>query len=135
MPLWHAIAHSPDNVAAVLQLLIWKVTDTTRNCVPVCKSVLFTLYSSRAHREFIILSITRYFLRVLRRQAGQWSRDNLRNRVRGSRMLSVLENLEDESQREARGRTAAHTFDLDEEAHRPRLRLPPWRPQARLVTR
>ena len=93
LPLWERMAGNTENVAAMMQFLVSKVSEKEVHEANVlhAKNILFSLYTNSSNRQFIILAIMRYFLRVLKQNAGQWSKSNLKNRLRSSRILSVLE--------------------------------------------
>ena len=71
--------------------MVQRVGTKDIDAVPICKTILFTIYAEKEHRDRVLLCITRYLLRVLRQNADQYSKSNLKNRLRGSQILSVLE--------------------------------------------
>jgi hypothetical protein len=91
LPLYRRLAQSAANVTALIEFMVRRVTDKDFASVSLCNSILFTMYGEAQHRDRVLNLLTRYLLRVLRKNADQYSRSNLKNRLRGSQILSVLE--------------------------------------------
>jgi hypothetical protein len=89
--LYRRLAKIAANLTALLEFMVSRVTDKEFGSVSLCNSILFTMYAEAQHRDRVLNLLTRYLLRVLRKNADQCSRSNLKNRLRGSQILSVLE--------------------------------------------
>lgn len=110
LPLYRRMARLGGNVAAILEFMVQRVADKGVDSVALCKTIMFSLYSEAAHRDRVLLTITRYLLRVLQQNIDQMSKSNLKTRLRGSQILSVLEKHDHELGQTAGGFSIAHDF-------------------------